>query len=88
MIQALSDPMSTLFCTTLATGDTPTPAKGVTGSTSYIPASAAYRTLSRHKDFKRADFGILMGKLNARGMQVEVNSVANVLRELDRKLYS
>jgi hypothetical protein len=88
VIQALSDPMSTLFCTTLATRDTPAPAKGITESTSYFPASAAYRTLSRHKDFKRADFGTLMSKLNARGMQVEVNSVTNVLRELDRKLYS
>jgi hypothetical protein len=53
----------------------------------YIPCSAAYQTLSRHKDFNRVDLGTLIGKLNTRGTQVEVSSVANVLRELDRKFY-
>ncbi|ANB10946.1 hypothetical protein AWJ20_3740 [Sugiyamaella lignohabitans] len=101
-MQCQTDPMSTLFCTTLAsrpekgdsekkkavtTPSTPTE-KTRAGSSSFISASAAYRTLSRHKDFRSADFGALVGKLNTRGMQVEVNSVANVLRELDRKLYS
>ncbi|ODQ63268.1 hypothetical protein NADFUDRAFT_53541 [Nadsonia fulvescens var. elongata DSM 6958] len=53
----------------------------------YIPCAAAYQTLSRHKDFNRVDLGTLVGKLTTRGMQVEVSSVANVLRELDRRLY-
>lgn len=53
----------------------------------FIPCSAAYQTLSRHKDFRRVDLGTLVGKLHTRGMQVEVSSVANVLRELDRRLY-
>lgn len=129
--QCQADPMSTLFCTTLAShiedkgkstaqakssGDgccggsksggaggcckdksstsaaplAPTtaaqePAPGAPGS--FIPCSAAYQTLSRHKDFSRANLGQLVGKLYTRGMQVEVSSVANVLRELDRRLY-
>lgn len=58
------------------------------GVGTFIPCSAAYQTLSRHKDFRRADLGKLVGKLNTRGMQVEVSSVANVLRELDRRLYN
>lgn len=53
----------------------------------YIPCSAAYQTLSRHKDFRRVDLGKLVGRLTTKGMQVEVSSVANVLRELDRRLY-
>lgn len=57
------------------------------GEDVYIPCSAAYQTLSRHKDFKQVDLGKLVGKLTTRGMQVEVSSVANVLRELDRRLY-
>jgi hypothetical protein len=58
-------------------------AKGI-----YIPCADAYKTLSRHKEFHSVDFSTLVGKLNTRGMQVEVQSVANVLRELDRRLYS
>lgn len=58
-----------------------------TPSGTFIPCSAAYQTLSRHKDFSRSDIGKIVGKLNTRGMQVEVSSVANVLRELDRRLY-
>lgn len=56
-----------------------------TPSGTFIPCSAAYQTLSRHKDFRRVDLANLVGKLNTRGMQVEVGSVANVLRELDRR---
>ncbi|CAN6644501.1 hypothetical protein TRVA0_020S01904 [Trichomonascus vanleenenianus] len=88
-MQCRSDPMSTLFCTTIAERNKkqgaalPTSTQGGT----YIPCAAAYQTLSRHKDFYRADLGRLVGKLNTRGMQVEVSSVANVLRELDRRLY-
>lgn len=61
---------------------TPLPSAGT-----FIPCSAAYQTLSRHKDFRRVDLGTLVGKLQTRGMQVEVSSVANVLRELDKRLY-
>lgn len=106
--QCQADPMSTLFCTTLANRESETKAAdkgGCCGGSksgggcckdkaatpqapgTFIPCSAAYQTLSRHKDFKRVDLGQLVGKLNTRGMQVEVSSVANVLRELDRRLY-
>ncbi|KAK6465509.1 jun-like transcription factor [Scheffersomyces coipomensis] len=54
----------------------------------FIPCADAYKTLSRHKNFNSADFSTMVGKLTTRGMQVEVQSVANVLRELDRRLYS
>ena len=59
-----------------------------TSSDMFIPCSDAYKTLSRHKKFNSVDFSTLVGKLTTRGMQVEVQSVANVLRELDRRLYN
>lgn len=68
----------------------PTPLPTTPGGSSsgiFIPCADAYRTLSRHKRFNSVDFTALVGKLTTRGMQVEVQSVANVLRELDRKVY-
>lgn len=122
--QCQTDPMSTLFCTTVASRANDDESKSATpsekppvdppvpmvsrppsivaltnpltplpttpgGSTSgiFIPCADAYRTLSRHKRFNSVDFTALVGKLTTRGMQVEVQSVANVLRELDRKVY-
>jgi hypothetical protein len=131
-MQCQSDPMSTLFCTTLANRvyasttvessrhnisqesartkaislrapkSSISDASGVrapqielppgtpaitTPSGTFIPCSAAYKALSRHKEFSRVDLGKIVGKLNTRGMQVEVSSVANILRELDKKNY-
>ncbi|KAK9446858.1 uncharacterized protein V1518DRAFT_422819 [Limtongia smithiae] len=54
----------------------------------FIPCSAAYQTLSRHKGFKAVELPSLVGKLSTKGGQVEVASVAGVLRELDRRLYN
>uniref|UniRef100_A0A060T105 ARAD1C12540p n=1 Tax=Blastobotrys adeninivorans TaxID=409370 RepID=A0A060T105_BLAAD len=85
--QCRSDPMSTLFCTTLAERQTQPPEETPVEEEAYIPCAAAYQTLSRHKVFKQVDLGRLVGRLHTRGMQVEVSSVANVLRELDRRLY-
>lgn len=93
--QCQSDPMSTLFCTTVANKEKeeevgqvqntkPTPMPVLETSSMYIPCSDAYKTLSRHKKFNTVDFSTVVGKLTTRGMQVEVQSVANVLRELDR----
>lgn len=129
--QCQADPMSTLFCTTLASRvyasttvksswhtisssrssitdiakkpqfnnqsfkgsgewesaiDLPpgTPST-ITPSGTFIPCAAAYQALSRHKGFVKADLSSLIEKLNTRGMKVEVGSVANVLRELDRR---
>ena len=71
--------------TTPGTPGTP----GVTGANGiFIPCADAYKTLSRHKQFNSVDFSTLVGKLTTRGMQVEVQSVANVLRELDRRVYN
>lgn len=53
----------------------------------FIPCADAYKTLSRHKRFNLVDFSSLVGRLTTRGMLVEVQSVANVIRELDRKVY-
>lgn len=126
--QCQMDPMSTLFCATVAnkakesneressrrpssiSKDSSTPstpnshinlaamtsavaanATNTTPSTPggmFIPCADAYKTLSRHKKFNSVDFTALVGKLTTRGMQVEVQSVANVLRELDRRLYN
>lgn len=126
--QCQMDPMSTLFCSTVAnkanesnerstdrsaseplpsrtlsrtgsrasvpmaltsapsTPGTPSSVPGPAGM--FIPCADAYKTLSRHKQFNLVDFGTLVGKLTTRGMQVEVQSVANVLRELDRRVYN
>lgn len=110
--QCQLDPMSTLFCTTVARkaaeenpdntkrAGSQTPAQTdrkilltpqlqpLAGNTSiFIPCADAYRTLSRHKRFNSVDFSSLVGRLTTRGMQVEVQSVANIIRELDRKVY-
>lgn len=119
--QCMKDPMSNLFCTTIASREKQNKSEkqplersnlgaNVSGSSSsssnvnspdennsdspskseslFIPCADAYRTLSLHKKFNSVDFGSLVGKLTTRGMQVEVQSVANVLRQLDRRLYS
>lgn len=99
-MQCRQDPMSTLFCTTIAsretvsaerssqqTSSTRSESRTDGGSGVFIPCSDAYRTLSRHNNFKQADFSTIVGKLNTRGMKVEVSSVAKVLRELDKRLY-
>lgn len=130
--QCQLDPMSTLFCTTVASkaaqeklvrleefmtikeepehvllplaapsalssrGQSAAPTNPSTplpstpgGSTAgiFIPCADAYKTLSRHKRFNSVDFSSLVGRLTTRGMLVEVQSVANVIRELDRKVY-
>lgn len=109
--QCQLDPMSTLFCTTVASkaamenegaSKTSNPSKkeaspnlstqahppNASGGTEiFIPCADAYKTLSRHKRFNSVDFSSLVGRLTTRGMQVEVQSVANIIRELDRKVY-
>lgn len=53
----------------------------------FIPCADAYKTLSRHKRFNSVDFSSLVGRLTTRGMLVEAQSVANLIRELDKKVY-
>lgn len=65
-----------------STSSVPLPSGGI-----FIPCSDAYKTLSRHKRFNSVDFLSLVGRLTTRGMLVEAQSVANVIRELDRKVY-
>lgn len=50
----------------------------------FIPCSDAYKTLSRHANFRSAAFNKIINNLNTKGMFVEVESVVNCLRELDR----
>ncbi|KAK9471271.1 uncharacterized protein V1510DRAFT_437877 [Dipodascopsis tothii] len=57
-------------------------------SNAFIPCSAAYQTLSRHKGFKAVELPSLVRRLNTQGGQVEVSSIASMLRELDRRLYN
>ncbi|KAL7275775.1 hypothetical protein RUND412_001254 [Rhizina undulata] len=116
--QCKTDPMSTLFCQSLATriNNGSGPPKGCCGGGcggkdiegasgcggakksknraggTYIPASAAYQTLSRHRGFEEAaaDLGNLVRPLIIRSAdgscpQIEVSSVRDVLKQLDRR---
>lgn len=125
------DPMSTLFCTTIASKSSSTPAAArnlpalepgdptlalefmavvaradaqppsrhglavdlvasatVQDSGVFIPIPDAYRTLLRHERFRTMDFNDMVRRLHTRDMQVEVGSVAKLLREMDRQLYN
>lgn len=128
--QCQTDPMSTLFCSTVASKaalqdrkeaekttaaeqkrpsfsmsrlpssnelstissllpGTPLPSTpcGSASNGIFIPCADAYRTLSRHKKFNTVDFSSLVGRLTTRGMLVEAQSVATLIRELDKKVF-
>lgn len=124
--QCQTDPMSTLFCSTVASKAAteksaerlPVPSRNDSkellassepvfsagnreatpvstpieeGATDkegiFIPCADAYKTLLRHKRFNAVDFSSMVGRLTTRGMLVEAQSVANMLRELDKKVY-
>lgn len=80
--QCREDPMLTLFCSAVASK--PSALRMPTLGT-FIPAQAAYKTLSRHPRFAFADLGEVVSILLVKTSQVEVNSVAKVLRLLDTK---
>lgn len=116
--QCQNDPMSTLFCRSVAAKvgrpdgccgggccDAKTPASRASSSTpmesgaedqgTFIPVSAAYQALSRHRGFEAAtaDLGSLMRPLmvkqaGGRCPLVEVSSVRDVLKQLDRRFGS
>lgn len=119
--QCQNDPMSTLFCRSVAAkvgrtdgccgggccdAKTPTSATpslaplGKEGNKAeekgtFIPASAAYQALSRHRGFEEAtaDLGSLVRPLmvkqaDGRCPLVEVSSVRDVLKQLDRRFGS
>lgn len=120
--QCKNDPMSTLFCQSVATkigrpdgccgggscGDSnksnstlssrAREAQGTNGGEdkgTFIPASAAYQALSRHRGFEEAtaDLGSLVRPLmvkqaDGRCPLVEVSSVRDVLKQLDRRFGS
>lgn len=127
--QCQLDPMSTLFCRTLASSMTelapsslvaappqrpalvqqssafstssardetppPAPVSGVDKHTQqlqqqFVPCSTAYQTLSRHENFKDSDLDSIVRGLDVDrtlGRGVEIGSVRDVLRILDRGL--
>lgn len=125
--QCKNDPMSTLFCQSVATkvksrppgccgggccGSTATPQQqggsgklpsspskekigGSDEKGTFIPCSAAYQALSRHRGFEEAtaDLGSLLRPLMVRSSdgrcpQIEVSSVRDVLKQLDRRFGS
>ncbi|ODV86915.1 hypothetical protein CANARDRAFT_181007, partial [[Candida] arabinofermentans NRRL YB-2248] len=98
--QCQQDPISTLFCTTIAqqlqkptsSSMTSLPALGDLEINNpgkhFIPCADAYKTLSRHANFRTAGFNNIISNLNTKGMYVEVESVVNCLRQLDRKFGS
>lgn len=80
--QCQQDPMLTLFCSAISSRP---PERQMSGVATFIPAQAAYKTLSRHPGFARADLGDIVDALSVRSSQIEVNSVAKVLRMLDTR---
>jgi len=121
--QCQNDPLSTLFCQSVATkmnsaersgccggglcggggeieGSRPSAGdgrekgkadEGASEKGTFIPCSAAYQTLSRHRAFEDAttDLGSLVRPLMVRSLdgncpQIEVSSIREVLRRLDR----
>lgn len=80
--QCREDPMLTLFCSAVASKP---PALRIPALGTFIPALAAYKTLSRHPRFAFADLGEVVSVLLVKSSQIEVNSVAKVLRLLDTK---
>jgi hypothetical protein len=65
--------------------------EGASEKGTFIPCSAAYQTLSRHRAFEDAttDLGSLVRPLMVRSLdgscpQIEVSSIREVLRRLDR----
>lgn len=119
--QCQKDPMSTLFCRSVAAKidrpdgccgggccDSKTPVSTTSNSMpleketkeaedkgTFIPASAAYQALSRHRGFEEAtaNLGSLVRPLmvkqaDGRCPLVEVSSVRDVLKQLDRRFGS
>jgi hypothetical protein len=92
--------MSTLFCQTLSkrletpissvrTTPLPTkkPKKFTETSDTYLPCSAVYQTLSRHRNFDRMSLEVIVDGLAKRehhGMQFSVGSVQGLLKEMDK----
>ncbi|QPG72969.1 hypothetical protein FOA43_000273 [Brettanomyces nanus] len=54
----------------------------------YVPCADAYRTLSRHANFRRAGLSSVINNLNTNGMFVEVESIVKCLRQLDSQFGS
>lgn len=80
--QCRQDPMLTLFCSAVSSKP---PSVSISPYSTYIPAQAAYKTLSRHPRFGFADLGMIVEVLQVKSSQVEVNSVAKALRILDTR---
>lgn len=99
--QCRSDSMSTLFCQTLSKKlETPVssirsppvptkrPSAGSSKKTSdtYLPCSAVYQTLSRHKNFNKMSLEVIVNGLanrDHRGMEFSVDGVQGLLKEMD-----
>ncbi|ANB14710.1 Myosin-Vb [Sugiyamaella lignohabitans] len=80
--QCLSDPMSTLFCTSLsnvsAGSEVPPEKLGMT-----VTCSQAYQVLSRHQKFPTYDLGAIVSTLISHDGKVGVQSITQALRKLD-----
>uniref|UniRef100_A0A060TBL1 ARAD1D28490p n=1 Tax=Blastobotrys adeninivorans TaxID=409370 RepID=A0A060TBL1_BLAAD len=76
------DPMSTLFCTSLASS-----AGKLNPNNQYevtISCTDAYETLSRHRKFADTDLGFIVRSLAAENRRVGIQSLSQLLRKMDQ----
>ncbi|KAG5513746.1 hypothetical protein PMAC_000784 [Pneumocystis sp. 'macacae'] len=60
----------------------------LSSNTTFLPCSTAYKTLSRHQNFVKENFGIIINNLapGTRGMQIQADKVQETLRLLDQRI--
>ncbi|CAN6653272.1 hypothetical protein TRVA0_026S01354 [Trichomonascus vanleenenianus] len=76
--QCQEDPMSTLFCASLASAS-----KHKLTSSATVSCKEAYQVISRHKQFTAADLSDIVNNLESDGTRVDVNSLSHALKKLD-----
>jgi hypothetical protein len=93
-LQCRTDPMSTLFCQTLSrklempvSSVRSTQNRSNIESDTFIPCSAVYQTLSRHRNFNKMSLEVIVNGLARgphRGMEFAAGGVQGLLREMDK----
>jgi hypothetical protein len=78
--QCKTDPMCTLFCTSLATIFSPAKSLGIS-----VTCGQAYQALSRHKRFDACNLEEILEKLECKDGQVGVKGISEVLKWMNLK---
>lgn len=76
--QCQNDPMSTLFCTCLASRQQKLTRPG----SLTVSCSKAYQVLSRHEQFAKIDLTCIISQLISENGQVDVDSISKTLRQM------